>query len=83
MNDDEDSYQGPSPDERGTMYVWGSLTQKRRGYVHRSTHTGTGYLKDYHYDERFKETRPPCFFEAVDESGRGLFNIISWGGQVN
>ncbi len=83
MNDEEDVYQGPIPDERGMMYIWGSLTQKRRGYVHRSTHSGTGYLKDYHYDERFKKTRPPCFFEALDESGRGLFNIISWGGQVN
>jgi len=83
QNDVWDPYQGPDPDERGTMYIWGSLTQKRRGYVHRSNHMGTGYLKDYHYDSRFKRKRPPCFFEAVDEAGRGLFNIIAWGGQVN
>jgi hypothetical protein len=83
QNDTWDAYQGPSPDERGKIYSWGSITQKRRGYVHRSNHGGTGYLKDYHYDTRFKRQRPPCFFEAVDESGRGLFNIISWGGQVN
>jgi hypothetical protein len=83
QNDVWDAYQGPEPDERGIMYVWGSITQERRGYVHRSNHQGTGYLKDYHYDTRFKKQRPPCFFEAVDEAGRGLFNIISWGGQVN
>lgn len=83
MNDTWDPYQGPAPDKRGTMYIWGSLTQKRRGYVHRSNHGGTGYLKDYHYDSRFKKQRPPCFFEALDEAGRGLFDIIAWGGQVN
>ena len=83
QNDVWDAYQGPEPDERGIIYAWGSITQKRRGYVHRSNHQGTGYLKDYHYDSRFKRQRPPCFFEAVDEAGRGLFNIISWGGQVN
>ena len=34
-------------DERGTIYLWGGLTQRRRGYTHRSCCGGTGY--DYHF----------------------------------
>ncbi|MFZ5433006.1 MAG: T9SS type A sorting domain-containing protein, partial [Calditrichota bacterium] len=39
------------PDDRGTIYLTGSLIQKRHGYVHRSTRSSTGYLKKYKYDE--------------------------------
>lgn len=51
-------YSGPYPDERGDIYLWGSLAQKRHGYVHRSNHGGTGYAKTYHYDQRFREQSP-------------------------
>ncbi|MBU1881040.1 T9SS type A sorting domain-containing protein, partial [bacterium] len=44
----------PSNDERGAIHLWGSLAQQRRGYVHRSNHSGTGYGRDYHYDNRFR-----------------------------
>ena len=57
----------------------GSVTQWRRGYVHRSNHGGTGYGKDYNYDFRFDERPPPFYLEAMDEDGHGLFDIISWG----
>ena len=80
QNDDVDSgYSGPSPDERGTIWLYGSLTQRRRGYVHRSNHGGTGYAKQYRYDSRFLQQRPPCFFEAVDSTGHALFDIVQWG----
>jgi len=46
----------PITDERGEIHLWGSLAQRRRGYVHRSNHMGTGYARDYHFDNRFKYT---------------------------
>ncbi len=44
----------PTTDERGNIYLTGAITQRRRGYVHRSNHGGTGYGKVYRYDNRFK-----------------------------
>jgi hypothetical protein len=46
-------------DERGEIYLWGSLTQRKKGYTHRSNHGGTGYGKDYHFDDRFWTEGPP------------------------
>ncbi len=39
-------------DERGTMYLWGGLTQRRRGYLHRACCGGTGYDKVIRYDNQ-------------------------------
>ena len=69
----------PHRDDRGTIYLFGSLTQMRRGYVHRTNNGSTGYLKQYRYDKRFLQTRPPGFFDAKDEYGRALFDIVQWG----
>jgi len=52
---------GPTPDERGQIHLWGSIAQSRRGYVHRSNHGGTGYLKDYHYYNAIGLNPPPYF----------------------
>jgi hypothetical protein len=82
QNDTWDAYIGPSPDERGQIHLNGSVTQRFRGYVHRSNRGGTGYLKDYKYDYRFLTQRPPCFMDAVDQSGRALFDIVQWGQAV-
>ncbi|MDP8229407.1 MAG: T9SS type A sorting domain-containing protein, partial [Candidatus Electryoneaceae bacterium] len=60
-NDEWDLYQGPSPDERGTIHLRGSMTQIRKGFVHRSRHGGTGYAKDYLYDYRLERDGPPGF----------------------
>jgi hypothetical protein len=81
QNDEWEAYQGPTPDERGHIYLKGAVTQERRGYVHRSNHTGTGYGKAYRYDFRFDRRPPPYYMEALDENGHGLFDIISWGEQ--
>jgi hypothetical protein len=67
------------PDDRGTIYLFGSVTQARRGYVHRSTLGSTGYLKQYQYDTRLQRIRPPGFFDVTDNHGFALFNIIQWG----
>jgi hypothetical protein len=82
QNDIWDTYIGPNPDERGRIHLRGSVTQRFRGYVHRSNNGGTGYLKDYDYDTRFLLNRPPCFLDAVDQSGRALFDFVQWGQAV-
>jgi hypothetical protein len=84
QNDPDSGYvyncgNGGGPDDRGTIYLFGSVTQARRGYVHRSTQTSTGYLKQYQYDTRLVLKRPPCFFDVTDNHGYALFNIIQWG----
>jgi hypothetical protein len=79
QNDDWELYQGPMPDERGSIRLWGSVAQKRRGYVHRSNHSGTGYGKEYHFDERFLRNQPPCYPDATDLQGHALFDVIAWG----
>jgi hypothetical protein len=70
-------YQGPIPDERGSIYLWGSVAQKRRGYVHRSNHGGTGYGKQYHIDPRFDRQAPPCYPVATNQMGYSIFNVES------
>jgi len=79
QNDEWDLYQGPGPDERGVIYLTGSVAQWRRGYVHRRNHNGTGYEKAYVYDSRLDEQPPPYFLELTDENGHGKFDIISTG----
>jgi len=81
QNDEWELYQGPSPDERGYIYLKGAVTQWRRGYVHRSNHQNTGYGKSYNYDFRFDRRPPPFYLEATDENGHGLFDVVSWGEQ--
>jgi hypothetical protein len=76
QNDIWEIYQGPYPDERGSIRLWGSVVQKRRGYVHRSNHAGTGYGRDYHEDVRLMRTPPPCFPLATNEWGHLLFDVI-------
>jgi hypothetical protein len=79
QNDVWNQYQGPYPDERGIIRLWGSVVQRRRGYVHRSNHNGSGYGKQYHFDTRFYTFQPPCYPDATDEMGHSLFDVIAWG----
>ncbi|MDK9699282.1 MAG: hypothetical protein OEM52_03915 [bacterium] len=50
-------------DERGFIYLCGSIAYKKRDYVHRgntaTTGIRTGYLKSYRYDQRFRTNAPP------------------------
>ncbi len=54
-------------DIRGTIYLWGSLAQKKRGHVKRNAPgpynitPGIGYSKSYHYDPNFIDSPPPGF----------------------
>lgn len=57
---------------RGTLTIKGAIAQKFRGTVATSSggSIATGYAKDYHYDDRLKNTAPPKFLSpAVVEYG--------------
>jgi Tfp pilus assembly protein PilX len=47
----------------GTLNVLGAISQKYRGAV--GTTGGTGYLKNYVYDDRLHTLEPPSFIEPV------------------
>ncbi|MBU1985462.1 T9SS type A sorting domain-containing protein, partial [bacterium] len=49
-----------SPDKRGTIYIFGAVAQRQRGYYHRANNGGTGYLRKLKYDQRFRNDPPPC-----------------------
>lgn len=51
QNDPDSGYDYGSVDERGYLRLWGGIAQSRRGYTHRSNRSGTGYTRNYHYDE--------------------------------
>jgi hypothetical protein len=52
---------GGGPDDRGTIYLNGGLVQHRKGYVHRSTCSSSGYLKRYRYDNDLRFWNIPIF----------------------
>jgi hypothetical protein len=53
------------PDDRGTVYLFGSVSQARRGYLHRSTNQSTGYRQVFRADPRSCYQVPPCFHEPA------------------
>jgi len=61
-------------DDRGTIYLWGGVLQRQRGYVHRATPvncpTGasTGYLKYYLNDEQLRFWNIGIFDATVREN---------------
>jgi Tfp pilus assembly protein PilX len=50
----------------GTLSVTGAIAQKFRGPV--GTSGGTGYSKNYNYDDRFRYRNPPFFLDPVTAS---------------
>jgi len=53
-------------DELGTLTVKGAISQKFRGAV--GTTGGTGYIKNYEYDDRLRYMEPPNFLDPVAPS---------------
>ena len=49
----------------GTLNVEGAIAQKFRGPVGTSGSSGTGYLKNYVYDDRLRYLEPPNFIEPT------------------
>jgi hypothetical protein len=50
----------------GKLTVWGSIAQFWRGPVGTGGGTGTGYIKNYTYDERLAAQQPPSFLSPTD-----------------
>ncbi|MCC6477411.1 T9SS type A sorting domain-containing protein, partial [bacterium] len=56
QNDTYEWYISPvNPDERGSLVLTGGITQRWRGYTHRSNLGGTGYARTLHYDSRLRD----------------------------
>ena len=64
-------------DQRGEIYLWGSVVQKYRGYVIRNNPSpyrpvgnahDIGMGKDYNYDQNLK-CNPPPFYPSVEPKG--------------
>jgi hypothetical protein len=53
-------------DEHGDLEVNGAISQKFRGPV--GTTGGTGYIKDYEYDDRLRFQEPPNFLDPVESA---------------
>lgn len=60
----------------GTIYLYGSITNKERGAVGRFNAAAntivTGYQKNYKYDDRFYFASPPAY------PATNTFEVISW-----
>jgi hypothetical protein len=76
---------GGGPDDRGQIFLYGMLAQERRGYVHRSNCTSTGYLKSYRFDRTLEHWDIGLFHvpENVPEPaaldfGRVAVNDTAW-----
>jgi Tfp pilus assembly protein PilX len=52
----------------GKLTVWGSIAQFWRGPVGTSGGSGTGYIKNYNYDERLAAQQPPNFLSPSSTS---------------
>ncbi len=86
QNDTWDPYQAPqnlTNDERGYIYLTGAVCQHRRGYVHRSNHGGTGYLKSYQFDPRWDKTKTslvqyPPFQVDLTSEGFMKWDVLGW-----
>jgi hypothetical protein len=66
---------------KGTLTVYGGITQHTRGPVGTCNSDGTkrsGYSKNYSYDTRFLNMSPLYFPPAMDQSGAMLLNKESW-----
>jgi Tfp pilus assembly protein PilX len=55
---------------RGQLTVKGAIAQFFRGPV--GTVGGTGYIKDYNYDDRFRVANPPYFLDPVQSAWRKI-----------
>jgi Flp pilus assembly pilin Flp len=55
----------------GTLHIWGAIAQFWRGRVccADTLEPGSGYLKDYEYDERLKTNQPPSFLSPTSTGG--------------
>jgi hypothetical protein len=72
-------------DIRGTVYLWGSIVQFRRGYMKRNNPgpyaatPGVGYDKSYHYDWNLQLKPPPYFPDLQSTNNTVILKMASYG----
>ncbi|MCF7797276.1 MAG: hypothetical protein K9N36_05840 [Candidatus Marinimicrobia bacterium] len=72
-------------DVRGTINLWGSVVQTKRGYVMRNNpgpypvSPGIGYYKNYNYDYNLLEYPPPYWPETQTVEGGEFLKMASYG----
>ena len=84
-SDDQSGVYTGSDDIRGTVYLWGSIVQFRRGYMKRNypgpynVSPGVGYNKSYHYDWNLKLKPPPYFPDLQSTNNTVILKMASYG----
>jgi hypothetical protein len=72
------------PDDRGKVYIFGSVKQYRRGYLNRTNNIFTGYQLSLRADRRFQIRRPPCLSEWEGDLADSLdFSDVPVGSSVS
>ncbi|MEC8915745.1 MAG: hypothetical protein VYB62_05515, partial [Candidatus Neomarinimicrobiota bacterium] len=72
-------------DHRGTVHLWGSIVQFKRGYMNRNfpgpynVSPGVGYTKDYHYDWNLQLKPPPYFPDLQSTDNTVILKMASYG----
>ena len=77
---------GSGDDTRGTIHLWGSIVQWKRGYLKRNaqgpymtTSGNIGYYKDYYYDYNLLDKPPPYYPEQESATGEVMLEMASYG----
>ena len=72
-------------DYRGTVHLWGSIVQFKRGYMNRNypgpynVSPGVGYNKNYHYDWNLQIKPPPYFPDLQSTDNSVILKMASYG----
>ena len=79
----QDYYGGTSDDARGTINIWGSVIQSKRGYVRRNNpgpyERTIGYSKNYNYDYNLRDYPPPAWPENRNADGSRNLSVAAFG----
>jgi len=85
LSDDQNGVYTGTDDSRGTIHLWGSIVQFKRGYMNRNypgpynVSPGVGYSKDYHYDWNLQLKPPPYFPDLQSSDNTVLLKMASYG----
>ncbi|NQU67086.1 MAG: hypothetical protein HQ510_04000 [Candidatus Marinimicrobia bacterium] len=71
-------------DYRGKIFVWGSIVQRKRGYIMRNfpgpyDSGDIGYDKYYRYDYNLLDSPPPNFPTIENNEGATILTFKSYG----
>jgi hypothetical protein len=84
-SDEQSGIYTGTDDHRGTVHLWGSIVQFKRGYMNRNypgpynVSPGVGYSKDYHYDWNLQLKPPPYFPDLQSSDNTVMLKMASYG----